>query len=74
MVKILKKEILNFFKTDKKKILTIAEVENQSAKRLIYYLSFLNGNREDKKHRINKARYEEEKKHTLLKNIETQIL
>lgn len=61
MVKILSKEILTFPKIDQKKILTIAEVENKTAKRLIYYLSFLNGNREDKKHRINKNAYQKEK-------------
>lgn len=70
MVKILKKEVLTFPKIDQKKILTIAEVENKTAKRLIYYLSFLNGNREDKKHRINKAVYEEEK----ARAINTQTL
>ena len=72
MVKILKKEILKFPKMDQKKILTIAEVENNSVKRLIYYLSFLNGSREDKKHRINKKIYEQEKKFAPV--IETQIL
>lgn len=65
MVKILSKEILTFPKMDRKKILTIAEVENSTAKRLIYYLSFLNGNREDKKHRINKNVYDQEKSRAL---------
>ena len=72
MVKILKKEILEFPKIDQKKILTIAEVENNTAKRLIYYLSFLNGNREDKKTRINKKVYEAERNRAL--NVETQTL
>lgn len=72
MVKILKKEILKFPKMDQKKILTIAEVENNSVKRLIYYLSFLNGGREDKKHRINKKIYDKEKKFAPI--IETQTL
>lgn len=63
MVKVLRKEIIKLPKIDQKKILTIAEVENNTAKRLIYYLSFLNGNREDKKHRINKSVYEQEKKY-----------
>lgn len=72
MVKILKKEIVKPFKIDQKKILTIAEVENNTAKRLIYYLSFLNGNREDKKHRINKKTYELEKKKAEF--IESQTL
>jgi len=72
MVKILTKEILTFPKIDKKKILTIAEVENNSVKRVIYYLSWLSGNREDRKHRINKKIYDKEKKFAL--EIETQIL
>ena len=62
MVKILRRELLKFPKIDQKKILTIAEVENNTAKRLIYYLGFLNGSREDKRHRINKKVYEEHKK------------
>jgi len=70
MVKILKKEILTFPKIDQRKILTIAEVENKTAKRLIYYISLLNGRREDKKHRINKAVYELEKRRA----IQTQTL
>lgn len=73
MVKILKREILTLPKIDQKKILTIAEVENDTAKRLIYYLSFLNGNREDKKHRINKTIYEKEKNNPLIKEI-TEVI
>jgi len=70
MVKILRKELLTLPKIDQKKILTIAEVENKTAKRLIYYLSYLNGNREDKKHRINKTIYELEKRRA----VNTQTL
>ena len=62
MVKVLSKEIIKLPKIDQKKILTIAEVENSTAKRLIYYMGVLCGNREDKKYRINKATYEAEKK------------
>jgi len=72
MVKILKKEILTLPKMDRKKILTIAEVENSSVKRLIYYLSWLSGNREERKHRINKKVYEKEKKFAL--DVQTKIL
>ena len=72
MANILKKEILKFPKIDQKKILTIAEVENTTAKRLIYYMGFLNGNREDKKARINKATYEAERKRA--EQIITQTL
>jgi hypothetical protein len=72
MVKILKKEVIKLPKIDQKKILTIAEVENNTAKRLIYYLSFLNGSREDKKHRINKKTYELERKRA--EQITTQTL
>ena len=70
MVKILRKELLTFPKIDQKKILTIAEVENKTAKRLIYYLSLFRGGREDKKHRINKNIYEQEK----ARSINTQTL
>ena len=62
MVRILKKEILKLPQIDQKKVLTIADVENKTAKRLIYYMGFLCGNREDKKYRINKATYEAERK------------
>jgi len=72
MIKVLKKEVLKFPKIDQKKILTIAEIENKSVKRLIYYLSFLRGNREDKKIRINKKVYEKEK--FFAEKVETQIL
>ena len=61
MANILKKEVLSYFKIEQKKVVTIAEVDNNAAKRLIYYLSFLNGSREDKRVRINKAQYEQEK-------------
>ena len=72
MIKILKREILTFPKIDKKKILTIAEVENKSVKRVLYYLGFLSGNREDKKHLISKKVYERERSFAL--NVETKIL
>jgi len=62
MANILKKEVLSYFKIEQKKVVTIAEVDNNAAKRLIYYLSFLNGSREDKKQRINKAEYERQVK------------
>lgn len=71
MVKLIKKEILTIPKIDQKKVLTIAEKENKSIKQLIYYLSYLNGRREDKKQMINKATYEQEKKYAL--KIETKL-
>lgn len=72
MAKILSREVIKLPKIDQKKILTIAEVENNTAKRLIYYMGFLCGNREDKKYRINKATYEAEKKRAEF--VETQTL
>lgn len=72
MVKVIKKEILTFPKTDTKKIITIAEKENRSIKQLIYYLSYLKGNREDNKRMINKKDYNLERK--LAEKIETKLI
>jgi len=62
MPKIIREKILILPNIDKRKVLSIAKEENDSVDRFIYYLSFLNGKRRDKKKRINKQTYDKELK------------